>query len=183
MQIEIRPGTLYFLKGNEEARPRELTAGLIAAGYRLLVVSPRPLGAIRDDFEVGNDCILTLTDSVGQNCLGPENLAVLTDTITKFIEGKGPSAFLIEDLGLLKQKSEFPKVLRLVGFLYEALALNRGIGIILIDPQSWEGTELAFLGKEGSMVDEKEPLGDENAAIQDDKNTRPRMFKYDSWLR
>jgi hypothetical protein len=171
LQIEIRPGTLYFLKGNEEARPRELTAGLIAAGYRLLVVSPRPLGAIRDDFEVGNDCILTLTDSVGQNCLGPENLAVLTDTITKFIEGKGPSAFLIEDLGLLKQKSEFPKVLRLVGFLYEALALNRGIGIILIDPQSWEGTELAFLGKEGSMVDEKDHLETKTLQSKIGKNT------------
>jgi hypothetical protein len=156
MQIEIRPGTLYLLKGKEEARSRELTAGLMAAGYRLLVVSPRPLGAVKDQHEVGNDCVLTLTESVGQNCLDPENLTVLTDTITKFIEGGTPSAFLIEDLALLKQKNEFPKVLRLVGFLYESLAMHRGIGLIVIDPQSWERTELAFLGKEGSMVDEKD---------------------------
>jgi hypothetical protein len=158
MQIEIRPGALYFLKGKEEARSRELTAGLMAAGYRVLVVSSRPLGAVRDAFEVSSDCVLTLTESVGENCLEPENLSVLADTITKFIESGGRSAFLIEDLSILKQKNEFPKVLRLVGFLYESLAMNRGIGAIAIDPQSWERTELAFLGKEGSMVDEKDRL-------------------------
>lgn len=158
MQIEIRPGVLFFLKGREEGRSRELTAGLMAAGYRLLVISERPLGAVKDAFEVGGDCILTLTDAVGQNCMDPENLTVLADTITKFIEGRGPSAFLIEDLNILKEKNGFPKVLRLVGLLYESLAVNRGIGAIGIDPQSWERTELAFLGKEGSMVDEKDRL-------------------------
>ena len=158
MQIEVRPGLLYFLKGKEEVRTRELVASLRSVGYRLLVISSRSSGAVKDEFDTPTDCIITLTEAVGECCVEPENLMVLTDTITKFIERGGPSAFLIEDLGLLKQKNEFPRVLRTIGLVYESVALNRGIGIMVIDPHSWDGKELAFLGKEGVMVEEKDRL-------------------------
>jgi hypothetical protein len=158
MQIDIRPGKLYFLKGKEEARVNELAAGLRSGGYRLLIVSSRDPGAVKDDLEAPAECIRTLTESAGPYCVDPENLTVLTDTVIKFTEQGGPTAFLIEDLGLLKQKNEFPKVLRMVGFLYESVALHRGIGIIVIDTQSWDSMELAFLGKEGTMVEEKDRL-------------------------
>ena len=82
---------------------------------------------------------------------------VLTDTIIKFIEQGGPAAFLLEDLGLLKQKNEFPKVLQMIGYVYESVALNRGIGIIVMDPiVGLEGA--GVFGKEGSMVEEKDRL-------------------------
>ncbi|MGD0818195.1 MAG: DUF835 domain-containing protein [Methanomassiliicoccales archaeon] len=158
MQIDVKPGLLYFLKGKEDVRVRELVATLRSAGYRLLVVTSRASVAVSNDLETPPDCILTLTESEGQYCVDPQNLMVLTDTITKFIERDGPSAFLIEDLGLLKQKNEFPRVLRLVGFLYESLAMSRGIGIIVIDPQSWDDREMAHLGKEGCIMEEKDRL-------------------------
>ena len=158
MQIEVRPGMLYFLKGKEEARVREMVAILRSNGYRLLVVSSRPAGAIMDDMGPPMDNILTLTESVGPHFVAPENLLVLTDTMIKFIEQGGPAAFLLEDLGLLRQENEFPKVLQMVGYVYESVALNRGIGIVVIDPQAWDSKELAFLGKEGSMVEEKDRL-------------------------
>lgn len=158
MQIDVKPGLLYFLKGKEDVQVRELVAILRSAGYRLLVVFSRESVAVMNDLETSADCVLTLTESVGQYCVDPQNLMVLTDTITKFIEHDGPSAFLIEDLGLLKQKNEFPRVLRMVGFVYESLAMNRGIGIIVIDPQSWNDRELAHLGKEGCIVEEKDRL-------------------------
>ena len=87
-----------------------------------------------DDFGVSMDSILTLTESVGPHFVDPENLMVLTDTMIKFIEHGGPAAFLLEDLGLLRQKNEFPKVLQMIGYVYESVALNRGVGIVVIDP-------------------------------------------------
>jgi hypothetical protein len=155
MQIEIRPGLLYFFKGKEDVRVQELVAGLRSAGYRLLVITLPAPEAAKDDLGGPDDCILTLTESVGQNCVDPQNLMVLTDTVTKFIEKEGLAAFLIEDLVLLKQKNEFSRVLRMVGFVYESLALNRGIGIIIIDPRSLDQKEMALLGKEGCMVEDK----------------------------
>jgi hypothetical protein len=158
MQIEFKPGVIYFLKGKDDARIRELVAGLRSAGYSFLVVSSRDPGLVMSDLESSADCILTLTESVGQYNVDPQNLMVLTDTVIKFIEQEGPSALLIEDLGLLKQKNEFPKVLRFVGFIYESLAVNRGMGFVMIDARSWEEREMAHLGKEGIIVEEKDRL-------------------------
>jgi hypothetical protein len=166
MQIEVRPGLLYFFKGKEDGRVHELVNTLKLAGYRLLVVSSRPSGAVMDDLEIRADCILTMTESAGQYCVDPENLMVLTDTIIKFIESEGPSAFLFEDLGLLKQKNEFAKVLRMIGYIYESLAMNHGIGIMVIDPRSLDQKEMAFAGKEGFIVEEKDRL--------DTKSLQPR---------
>lgn len=158
MQKEIKPGTLYFLKGKEEGRGRELIAGLRQAGYRLLIVSPRDPETVMHDLEVSPECVLTLSETVGPYSVDPQNLMVLTDTITKFFELGGKSVLLMEDLRLLKQKNEFPRVLRLVGFIYESVALHRGISFIMIDPQGWDEKEMAHLGKEGSIVEEKERI-------------------------
>ena len=158
MQIEVRPGALYFLKGKEDGRVKDLVAGLRSAGYRWMVVSARSLELVQNDLEGPVDCILTLTESVGQDSVDPQNLMVLSDTITKFIENGGRPALLIEDLELLKEKNEFPRILRLVGFIYESLAINRGIGFIMMDPRSWDSRETAHLSKEGSMVEEKDRL-------------------------
>ena len=158
MQIEVKPGVLYFLKGEEDGRVHEIVARLRSAGYRLLVVSSREPGKVGDDLEIPAHCTLTLTESVGQYSVDPQNLMILTDTITKFIEHGDQPALLIEDLELLKQKNEFLKVLRFVGFVYDSLVKNRGIGFIMIDPQSWDVREMAYLGKEGSMVEEKDRL-------------------------
>lgn len=159
MQIDIRPGLLYFVKGKGDDQVHELVASLRSAGYRIMVVSSRQSQVVMGDLKVPIECALTLTETVGQYCVDPQNLMVLTDTIIKFVDRGGPSAFLIEDLGLLKQKNEFPKVLRMVGYLYESLAMNRGIGIVTIDPQSWDEKELAYFGKEGCIVEEKDRLG------------------------
>ncbi|HEY3419472.1 MAG TPA: DUF835 domain-containing protein [Methanomassiliicoccales archaeon] len=171
LQLEVRPGVLYFLKGKEEGRVREVVTGLRSAGYRVLVVSSRDPATVKNDMETPTDCILTLTESVGQHSVDPQNLMVLTDTIIKFIEQEKPSAFLIEDLGLLKQKNEFPKVLRMIEFVYESLALNRAIGLTLIDPQHWDEREMAFLGKEGKIVEEKDRLDIRSLRPHTAKNT------------
>ncbi len=91
MQKEIKPGTLYFLKGKEEGRGRELIAGLRSAGYRLLIVSPRDPETVMHDLEVSPECVLTLSETVGPYSVDPQNLMVLTDTITKFFELGGKS--------------------------------------------------------------------------------------------
>jgi hypothetical protein len=158
MQIEVKPGALYFLKGKEDGRVRELVTGLGTAGYRWLVVSSRSPELVHNDLGGPVDTVLTMSESVGQYSVDPQNLMVLTDTITKFIENGGRSALLIEDLGLLKEKNEFPRVLRLMGFIYESLAINRGIGFIMMDLQSWDAKEIAHLSKEGSIVEEKDRL-------------------------
>ena len=98
---------------------------------------------------------------------------VLTDSITKFMERGGPSAFLIEDLGTLTQKNEFSRVLHMIGYVYESLALNRAIGIIVIDPDTLETKEMAFLGKEGHMVEEKDRLDLRPSQPRDPKDNRP----------
>jgi hypothetical protein len=158
MQIGVKPGVLYFLKGKEDGRVRELIVGLRSNGYQMLVVSHKDPLMVKNELDVPSECILTLTETIGQYSVDPQNLIVLTDTIIKFLENGRPSSVLIEDLLLLKQKNEFSKVLRFVGFVYESLAMNRGIGFALIDPQFWDTKEMAYLGKEGYLVGEKDRL-------------------------
>jgi hypothetical protein len=158
MQIQGKPGAIYFLKGKEDGQVHELVAGIRSLEYRLLVVSPRDRAIVKNEFDGAAECILTLTESAGQDSIDPQNLMVLTDSIIKFVELEGPSGLLIEDLWLLKQNNEFPKVLRLVGFIYESLAINRGIGLIMIGNHDWNEREMAYLGKEGVFVEEKDRL-------------------------
>ena len=173
MPIEIRAGLLYFFKGGEDGRIPELAANLKSAGYRLLIISSRSPEKVRKELDVPTECVLTLTESVGQSCVDPQNLMVLTDSITKFMERGGPSAFLIEDLGTLTQKNEFSRVLHMIGYVYESLALNRAIGIVVIDPTTLDKKEIAFLGKEGHMIEEKDHLDMRSLQTRDPKDNRP----------
>jgi hypothetical protein len=158
MHIEVRPGFLYFFKGKEDERVRELVTVLRSTGYRLLVVSSRTSAAVKDDLGTPIDSVLTLTESMGQDCIDPENLLVLTDSVIKFIERGGPSVFLMQDLGPMKEKNEFPKLLNMIGYIYETLATNRSIGIVVFDPKTLDQKEMAYLGKEGLIVEEKDRL-------------------------
>jgi hypothetical protein len=158
MQVEVRPGVLYLFKGKEDGRVRELAANLRSAGYRLLVISAHAPGPVDAGMDVLPDCTLTITETVGESCVDPQNLMVLTDSIVKFIERKGPAAFLIEDLGALTRANEFPKVLRMIGLVYESLAMNRAIGIVVVDPLTLNNRDLSLLAKEGCPVEEKDRL-------------------------
>jgi hypothetical protein len=173
MPIEIRPGLLYFFKGKEDGRVHELAASLKSAGYRLLIISSRSPEKVREELETPAECILTLTESVGQYYVDPQNLMVLTDAVSKFTERGGPSAFLIEDLEVLIQKNEFSPVLHMIGFVCESLALNRAIGVIVIDPETLNKKEMAFLGKEGHMIEEKDRLDMRPFQSHDPKENRP----------
>ena len=173
MQIEVKPGVIYLFKSKEDGRVRELTSHLRSAGYRLMVVSARTSSAVKDELDIPTDCILTLTESNGQYCVDPQNLMVLTDSIVKHIERKGQSALLIDDLGPLTHKNEFSKILRFVGFVYEYLAMNRGIGIMVVDPTTVNEKDMALLSKEGYLVEERDRLGTESLVRPDHLENRP----------
>ena len=173
MPVEIKPGLLYFIKGKEDGRVRELATSLKSAGYRLQIISSRSPEQIRKELESPTECVLTLTESIGQGCVDPQNLMVLTEIITKFMERGGPSAFLMDDLGTLIQKNEFPRVLQLIGYIGESLALNRAIGIVVFDPGTLDKKELGFLGKEGHMIEEKERLDMRSLLPHYPKENRP----------
>ena len=173
MPIDIRPGRLYFFKENEEGRVRDLVANLRSARYRLLIISSRSSEKVQEELEVPIESVLTLTESVGQKCIDPQNLMVLTDTITKFTEKGGPSAFLLEGLGALTQQNEFQRVLQMIGYVCESLALNRAIGIVVIDPQNLDKKAMAFLGKEGQMIEEKDRLDTRSLTPHNPSENRP----------
>lgn len=141
--------TLPLHPGAEIPEDEESAIGtlefLIPKGLVVTRVFP---DTIREQYGLHVTPIIWLTESVGERRIAPTSLAVLTDSLMRFMETNHNSIVLVEGIEYVVTFNEFRKVLRSLDILNETAWITKARLIIAIDPNAFDDKERALLERD-----------------------------------
>ncbi len=156
-QIELKPGSLYIFQDKKADRALGLFNLLKSKEKDVLVVSRMHPDRLMEDFQIPPSNVFWLSNSAGPRNINPQNIGILTDTLIRMYE-KGGAAVILEGIEYLMLQNDFSKVLRLMNYLYESVAVNHGMLVITLDPEAFNTKEFALLTKDAELVGEAESI-------------------------
>jgi len=136
------------IPGREESASATLEF-LIPQG---LVVTRDFPDSIRRNHNLQVTPIIWLTESPGDMRIAPTSLAVLTDTIIRFMENNPNSIVLIEGIEYMVTFNDFRKVLKQLDSLNESAWITKGRLVISVDPRAFDERETAMLERDRKVV-------------------------------
>ncbi len=152
-QIELKPGSLYILQDKKADRALGLYNLLKSKDREILVVSRLHPDRLLEDFQIPSSNVFWLSNSAGPRNINPQNIGILTDTLIRLYE-KGDAAVILEGIEYLMLQNDFSKVLKLMNYLYESVAVNHGMLVITLDPEAFNTKEFALLTKDAELIGE-----------------------------
>jgi len=102
--------------------------------------------------------IIWLTEAPGDMRVAPTSLAVLTDTIVRFMESNPNSIVLIEGVEYIVTFNDFKKILKSLDSLNETAWVTKSRLMISIDPRAFDEKELALLERDRKVVKKAEGI-------------------------
>lgn len=117
-----------------------------------LVVTREFPESIRKNHNLQVTPIIWLTESPGDMRIAPTSLAVLTDTIIRFMDNNPNSLVLVEGIEYMVTFNDFRKVLRQLDSLNESAWVTKGRLLISVDPRAFDERELAMLERDRKVV-------------------------------
>jgi len=133
----------------EESSPKRTLEFLIPNG---LVVTREFPDKVRAAFGLQVTPIIWLAESPGERRVAPTSLAVLTDTITRFMEASPNGIVLMDGLEYLVTHNGFRKVLKLLDSLNEATWVSKARLLVAADPNAFDDKDLALLERDRTVV-------------------------------
>ena len=136
------------IPGKEESA----TATLEFLIPRGLVITREFPEKVREKHKIVVTPIIWLTETPGELRVAPTSLAVLTDTIIRFMESNPNSIVLLEGIEYIMTFNEFRKVLRSLDSLNETAWITKGRLLIAVNPKAFDERELALLERDRMVV-------------------------------
>lgn len=115
---------------------------------------------IRRDHSIQVTPIIWLTEMPGERRVSPTSLAVLTDTIIRFMESNPNSIVLLEGIEYLITFNDFKKVLRYLDSLNETTWITKARLLIAVNPKAFDEKDLALLERDRKVVKGEDGLED-----------------------
>jgi len=117
-----------------------------------LVVTREFPESIRKNHNLQVTPIIWLTESPGDMRIAPTSLAVLTDTIIRFMENNPNSIVLVEGIEYMVTFNDYRKVLKQLDSLNETAWVTKGRLLISVDPRAFDEREIAMLERDRKVV-------------------------------
>lgn len=158
VRIELQPGNVYVLLGKKPDRAFQLFKVFKARGREARVVARMHPERLETQFGIPRESVTWLSNSGGPGSVHPQDIGVLTDGMMRLYERDVGLAFIVEGIEYLMTQNDFGKMLRVVNFVYEAVAVHQGLMIMTLDPEAFSEKELAYLTRESVVVSEKDEM-------------------------
>jgi hypothetical protein len=158
LAVELQPGNLYVFKARRPDRIFHLYNDFVNNGNTILCVTRLHPDQLKEDFGIPSERVLWLSNTVGARNVNPQNVGILTDSLIRFFEGTPKAVVILDGLEYLVMQNDFGKVLRFVNYLYEAVAVSKGVLVTTIDPRAFSTKELAFLERNSITVEEQDEV-------------------------
>ena len=157
-RVDLELGSLYILLAKSSDRAFGLYHEIGGAGGQVTVVARAHPDRLLKEFGIPREDVLWLSSTTGERVINPQSVGILTDTMVRAFEREPGATVIMEGLEYLVTQNDFSKVLKMVNFIYETVAVNQGVMVITIDPQAFTEKELAFLLREAVTVGTKDQL-------------------------
>lgn len=96
--------------------------------------------------------IIWLTESPGERRVAPTSLAVLTDTVIRFMETNPNSIVLMEGIEYMMTFNEFRKVQRSLDSLNEIAWITKARLLVAVHPKAFDDKDLAMLERDRTVL-------------------------------
>jgi hypothetical protein len=117
-----------------------------------LVITREFPEVIRQKYRLQVTPIIWLTESPGEMRIAPTSLAMLTDTIIRFMETNPNSIVLLDGVEYVCTFNEFKKILRALDTLNETAWITKSRLLVAIHPQAFDERDLALLERDRKVV-------------------------------
>jgi hypothetical protein len=146
--LPLRPDVVIPKEG-PSASASETLAFLIPKGLMVTRVFP---DRVREEHPLQVTPIIWLTESPGERRLPPTSLALLTDTLIRFMEGNPNGIVLVDGVEYLGTFNDFNRILKSLDSLNETAWITRSRLIIAIDPNAFDAKDVAMLERDRTVV-------------------------------
>jgi hypothetical protein len=158
--IPLRPDVTIPEK---DSAASDTLAFLIPKGLMATRVFP---DRIREEHHLQVTPIIWLTESPGERRIPPTSIALLTDTLIRFMEGNPNSIILVDGVEYLLTFNDFYKVLRSLDSLNETTWITKSRLIISVDPRAFDDKQLAMLERDRIVIKGEAGLEELKASSQ-----------------
>lgn len=146
VSLPLRPDAVIPTKEDSASATLEF---LIPRG---LVVTRAFPDSVRKERNLQVTPIIWLTESPGDRRVAPTSLAVLTDTLIRFMESNPNSIVLMEGIEYMMTFNEFKKVLRSLDSLNETAWITKARLLVAVHPRAFDDKDLAMLERNRTIV-------------------------------
>lgn len=145
----ITPGTSYII---EEARPEKTYTLFVAAihqGWYGLCFTRELPEKIRERYDITTTPLIWLTEIDSKDpCLRPQELEMISHTITEFIDKSENSVVILDALEYLATYNDFTRVLRMIQHVRDVISTHKAVLLVSINPATLEERQAQLLLRE-----------------------------------
>ena len=144
-QKELEEGRTYLAKEKKPDRALVYFRREIEAGFRPLYVTRQHPNHIARAHAGKEIRVVWLSTTLGRDYVDPHNLNSLTNLISNFVSDGPRAVILLDGLEYLMINNDFARILHLVEYVNEQVAMKRAILILSVDDRAFEPKELALI--------------------------------------
>jgi len=152
--LPLRPDVSIPKEGTETSASETL-AFLIPKGLMVTRVFP---DRIREEHPLQVTPIIWLTESPGERRIPPTSVALLTDTLIRFMEGNPNSIVMVDGVEYLATFNDFGKILKSLDSLNETAWITRSRLIVAVNPHAFEDKQVAMLERDRTVIKGREGI-------------------------
>ncbi|HUV61206.1 MAG TPA: DUF835 domain-containing protein [Thermoplasmata archaeon] len=152
VSLPLRPDVM-IPDGSESAS--DTVSFLIPKGLVVTRVFPE---RIRETYHLQVTPIIWLTESTGDKMIPPTSVALLTDTMIRFMESNPNSIVFMDGVEYLLTFNDFNRVLKSLDSLNETVWITRSRLLISLNPMALDRKQLAMIERDRTVVRGKEEL-------------------------
>ena len=156
--VVLEPGNICIFMGKRADRAFQLYRHLKEAGREVEVFSRMHPDRLEKDFGIPRSCVTWLSNASGARAISAQSMGRLTDTMVRMYDKDPSPVVILEGLEYLMSQNDFGKVLRMLDFIYEMVAMHLGTFLLPIDPQAFSEKELAYLTREALVVEDDDDV-------------------------
>ncbi len=151
-RTQLRPGQGYLFEAKRSDKAYEVFLDALREGREGLVISREHPDIVRQKYSLAKTPIVWLTSHPGSERVDPTNLSILQHTVNEFLKRSKEAVILLDGVEYLILNNRMEKVLQVVLTLKDEVAINEGILLLPVDPETFETRALALLERDFEIV-------------------------------
>ncbi len=145
----ISPGTSYIIQEAHPEKAYKLFVCAIHQGWYGLCFTRELPDKVRERYDITTTPLIWLTEIDSKDpCLRPQELEMISHTITEFIDKSENSVVILDALEYLVTYNDFNRVLRMIQHIRDVISTHKAVLLISINPATLEDRQTQLLLRE-----------------------------------
>ncbi|MFH1722161.1 MAG: DUF835 domain-containing protein [Candidatus Altiarchaeota archaeon] len=146
---KVNPGRSYLIQETQPQKGYKIFTDAIHQGWYGLCFSRELPEKIRERYEITTTPVIWLTEIDSKDpALRPQELEMISHTISEFIDKSENSIILIDALEYMVTYNKFTRVLRMTQHIRDMISTKKAIMIITLNPSAIDPQQLQLLLRE-----------------------------------